>query len=250
MIAGIFHKGSGLGNQLHRYVMTRVLAADKGLPFGMIYPENFKGADFMKLDMGVPVKDLQYEFQEKRHIVESGHDVRPYDFEVKDVGDFTLVDGEFQGEKYYEHHLDEIYGWLNIDLSKITVMPFTDHDCVIGFRGGEYKGVPDLFLKQEYWDAAIAKMKAKGVTRFFVVTDDPETAKQFFPDFQVTHDMANDWFAVHIAPNLILSNSSFYILPALLNRVAQTIIAPEFWAGHNKGYWQLEQNVYKKFTYI
>ena len=35
MIVGTFWKGSGLGNQLHRYVMTRVLAADKGFEFGM-----------------------------------------------------------------------------------------------------------------------------------------------------------------------------------------------------------------------
>ena len=43
MIAGIFHKGSGLGNQLHRYVMTRCLSLDKGMEFGMVNPELFKG---------------------------------------------------------------------------------------------------------------------------------------------------------------------------------------------------------------
>ena len=53
MISGIFHKGSGLGNQLHRYVATRVLALDKGYKFSMVAPTNFKGESFMKLDMGI-----------------------------------------------------------------------------------------------------------------------------------------------------------------------------------------------------
>src|SRR5690348_4619876 len=52
MIAGIFHSGSGLGNQLHRYVATRVLALDKGYEFSMVAPELFKGKGFMNLDMG------------------------------------------------------------------------------------------------------------------------------------------------------------------------------------------------------
>ena len=56
MIAGIFHQGSGLGNQLHRYVATRVLALDKGYEWGMENPELFKGKNFMsvpwKLDPG------------------------------------------------------------------------------------------------------------------------------------------------------------------------------------------------------
>ena len=43
MIAGIIHNGSGLGNQLHRYIMTRVLAMDKNLDWGFIGKENFKG---------------------------------------------------------------------------------------------------------------------------------------------------------------------------------------------------------------
>ena len=55
MIHGLIHPGSGLGNQLHRYVATRVLALDKGYDFGMVAPELFKGKDFMDLDIGKPM---------------------------------------------------------------------------------------------------------------------------------------------------------------------------------------------------
>ena len=54
MIYGLLHPGSGLGNQLHRYIATRCLAIDKNYEFGMVCPENFKGSAIMNLDMGEP----------------------------------------------------------------------------------------------------------------------------------------------------------------------------------------------------
>lgn len=249
MIAGIFHQGSGLGNQLHRYVMTRVLALDKGTEFGMIYPENFKGHSFLKLDMGVPVKGLLYGYNEKKEVNEHGNDVRDYDWEgISEVKDFTLIDGEFQGEKYYEHHLDKIQHWL-----QTPKMNMPENTCIMAFRGGEYVGVPGLFLPLSYWvDAMVEIRKINPDVVFRVVTDDVETAKTFFTglDVYVGHEISEDWIAIRNAPYLILSNSSFGILPALLNNNVKKIIAPEFWAGHNKGYWQLKQNQYKRFTYI
>jgi hypothetical protein len=246
MIAGVFHPGSGVGNQLHRYVMTRVLAADKGLEFGMINTENFKGASFMNLDMGVPVHDLLQEFEEKKIVNEQGADIRGYDWEgILNVKDFTLIDGEFQGEKYFEHHMDEIREWL-----KVPRLNTPDDLCVIGFRGGEYRGVRDLYLPLVYWETAIYLMETKypGI-RFEVHTDDVETAKNFFPDFDCVHDVALNWRSVRYAKHLIIANSSFYILPALLGK-AEEIIAPNFWAGYNVGYWKLPQNEYKRFQYI
>jgi len=52
------------------------------------------------------------------------------------------------------------------------------------------------------------------------------------------------------AKNLIIANSSFYILPALLNRRAEEVIAPKYWARRNTGVWATRQNFYRKFTYI
>ena len=245
MIAGIFHKGSGLGNQLHRYVMTRVLALDKGLEFGMCFPENFKGSSFMNPDMGVPVKGLLNEYLEPQ-TMQGNDDIRDYDWKgVLNIKDFTLVDGEFQGEKYFEHHLDEIREWL-----RVWYLHVEDDVCVINFRGGEYVGVKDLFLPLSYWDNAIALMRGKypGIT-FEVHTDDPVTAKDFFPEFPIHTGIQHNWTSIRYAKHLIISNSSFAILPALLGD-AEEIIAPLHWAGHNKGFQQQLQNVYKRFTYI
>jgi len=244
MIAGTFHQGSGLGNQLHRYVATRVLAEDKGYRWGMINPELFKG-DFFDISLGLPVKQLPYSFQEKK-VVENGIDIRGYDPEINFVSDNTVIDGEFQDPKYFEHRLDDIREWL-----KVEPLDMPDDLCIIGFRGGEYTLYPDLFLTKEYWSDAIGRMVAKyPKMQFEVQTDDPDTAKKFFPDFPIIHDVAYNWRTVRYAKHLIIANSSFYILPALLNEDVKEIYAPRYWARHNIGIWALPQNYYKQFTFI
>lgn len=238
MIRGIFHRGSGLGNMLHRYVGARVLALDSGHEFGMVAPELFKGKSFMNLDMGNTLSDY--------HIEEPSGKVIPHTTD-------PVVDGEFQGEKYFMHRIDEVREWLAVEP---LYDPYEESEhphepiCVINFRGGEYVGIPDLFLPQDYWDRAIDGMiENDPEIRFLVVTDDIVTAKKFFPNFEITHSR-DDWRLIRYADHLILSNSSFAILPALLNENDPYIIAPKFWAGHNKGTWQLPENEYKKFTYI
>lgn len=245
MICSLFHEGSGVGNQLHRYVMARVLALDKGYKFGMIYPENWKGQSFMKLDMGVPVSNLEDEFSERKIVNEKGVDIRPYDPRINYIKDNTLIDGEFQAEKYFEHRLDEVREWL-----KVEPLDLPDDLCVIGFRGGEYVGVRDLFLTKDYWEEAIKMMKEiNPYMEFEVHTDDPQTARDFFPDFPIVHDVGLNWRSVRYAKYLIIANSSFYIFPALLGE-AKKIIAPFGWARRNIGIWALPQNEYKRFTHI
>lgn len=246
MITGIFWQGSGLGNQLARYVMTRVLALDKGLDFGMKNPELFKGQSFMTLDMGKEYKGHYYEYVEKRVNNEQGVDIRDYDWEgILHIKDNTLIDGEFQGEKYYMHHLDRIKEWL-----KVEPLDMPDNVCVINFRGGEYVGVKDLFLPKEYWDLAISKMKLINPNMIFEVhTDDIETARQFFSDYKIVKDIGINWRSIRYAKYLILSNSSFAILPALIGD-AVTIYAPLHWAGRNVGYWKMRQNEYNRFIHI
>lgn len=246
MIAGIFHEGSGLGNQLFRYVATRVLALDRDTRFSMLNPELFKGTSFMSLDMG---KDYNYtagtrdRFNEKCVRDENGVDIRSYDPEVNFISNNCLIDGEFQDERYFEHRLKEIDEWL-----KVEPIDMPDDVCVIGFRGGEYKGVPDLFLPSSYFDEAMKEMlKINPKMKFEVHTDDPDYAKSLF-NLLVIHDIGINWRAMRYAKYAIIANSSFYILPRLLN--GGITIAPHYWARHNIGVWALPQNYYKKFTYI
>lgn len=259
MIVGLLHPGSGLGNQLFRYVAIRTLAEDNGWDFGLIGPENFKG-HFMSLDMGALV-DIPYaletggkilpissmaSFAEKR-VEYAGVDVRGYDYDILSVEDNTIIDGEFQDEKYWGHRLPDISKWLH------TEPLFMPNDlCIIGFRGGEYKYTQDLYLPQSYWQKAIAMMREINPRmRFQAVTDDPEAAREMLPnDVKITHELAADWRSIRSARYLIIANSSFGILPALLNNNVRKTIAPRFWGRHNTGVWATAQNYYGKFTYI
>lgn len=256
MIASMFHKGSGLGNQLHRYVMTRVLALDKGYEFSMFAPELFKGKDFMNLDMG---KEFSYAYTidgaTGASIPHSNLSIwkengnQYYNPEINFVEDNTIIDGEFQDERYFEHRLPEIREWL-----KVEPLDIPDNVCVINFRGGEYQYFTDLFLSQKYWLEATNKMWRDFPTINFkweVHTDDVELAKKFFPpEYTIIHDIGLNWRSIRYAKYLILSNSSFAILPALLNEDVKKIIAPRYWARRNTEVWSTPQNYYKKFTYI
>ena len=253
-LAGIFHQGSGLGNQLFRYIATRVAAEERGLTFGMVNPQGFKGASFMQLDMGQPVPGTFHIeqssgkviaeghgmklYQEKK-ILEDGVDIRSYDPDFNFIQDNTLIDGEFQDTRYFQNYDSYLDKWLGV---KYLGMP--NNLCIIGFRGGEFKHIPELFLPKSYYEEAIARMKSiRPNMKFVAVTDDPETARAMLPDeVGITHELSLDWRMVRYARYLIISNSSFYILPALLNEYAVEIIAPYGWARRNTGQWATRQN--------
>lgn len=245
MIAGIFHKGSGLGNQLHRYVMTRVLALDKGYDWGMIGIPYFKGYSFLNLDFGdlVEMENAKV-FKEKRINNKERVDVREYDSDIQRVEDNTLIDGEFQDERYWEKYAHLVDRWFSVE-----PLDLSPNMCVINFRGGEYKYFPELFLSQKYWVDAVNHMKKINPNMIFkVVTDDEEEARTFFPTFEISHDIGKDWRSIRYAKYLILSNSSFAIFPAWLG--SAHIIAPYGWARHNVGFWALPQNKYKGWNYL
>jgi hypothetical protein len=231
MIAGIYHKGSGTGNQLFRYVGTKILALEKGEEHTMIAPELFKGKDFLNLE--IAPNNIRYTVEHP-----SGK-VIPESYE-------GVVDGEFQNEADFVSHLDEIREWL-----KVEPLEMPEDVCVINFRGGEYVNVPDLFLPPEYWEEGIEMMREiNPLMKFEVHTDDPDTAKTFFHDFPIIHNVGLNWRAIRYANYLLLSNSSFAILPAYLGD-AKLIIAPLYWARYNTKEWLNPDNAtYSKFKYI
>ena len=256
MIAGIFHAGSGLGNQLHRYVATRVLALDKDCDFSIVAPELFKGTSFMDLDMGVPFNE-GYRIDERNGKVEALFDIingskngywsektNYYNPEFNFIEDNTIIDGEFQDERYFSHRLRDIDQWL-----KVEPLDIPDDLCIINFRGGEYALFPELFLPKEYWAEAKSLMLQKNINmRFEVHTDDPELAKQFFPDYKIIHDIGVNWRSLRYAKHAIIANSSFAIFPRLLS--GGFTVAPRYWARHNTKEWSRPDNFYRAFTYI
>lgn len=278
MLIGKIHPGSGIGDQLFSYITTRTIALDKGYKFGFLGIENFKGKDFMNLDWGQKPEMMHNIEQPSGKLVTVFEDLvfefnKPYyDPEVNFIKDGTIIDGcSAQDERYWGHRLPEIREWLKVEpicqsTGKRTLKDGTigydfempDDLCVINFRGGEYATVPELFLPKEYWDKAVELVKEKNriptrfssISNFEVHTDDPVLAEQFFPDFKIVQDIALNWRSIRYAKHLILSNSAFGILPALLNENVKEVIAPRYWAGRNVGEWRRPQNYYSKFTYI
>lgn len=264
MLTTRLHNGQGLGNQLACYVTTRCLALDKGFEFGIENPENFKGASFMSLDFGRPVTGgitavegheplrlpvgIERYYREKTNLHPNGTNISGYDDNLRNLRDNTKIDGLMQGEDYFLHRKEEIREWLRTE-----PLEMPEDVCIIAFRGGEYKYVRDFFLPKSYWENAMAEMlKRFPFLRFEVVTDDVEEARRFFPGLGITHEIGEDWRKIRNAHYLILSNSSFAILPAFLNENAKRIIAPKFFGRFNvsDGYWCLEQNIMSGWDYL
>lgn len=270
MIITEIYDGQGLGNQLWCYVTTRVIATDKGFDFGVQSPEKLKCLDFLDLDLGLPViggtgpeggpprqlpEGIQFYYNERRiDHPDNGVDIRTYDPNLVAILDGTKIDGIMQDEQYILHRREEIRQWLKIKESAQCHNYSSDDICVINFRGGEYKTIPNVFLPQHYWDTAIAEMQRQNpLMRFVVITDDITEAKKFFPEFEVYHfSIAKDYVVISNAHYLILSNSSFACLPAWLNQNLKFCIAPKYWSQYNTsdGFWGCSYNMVKGWHYL
>jgi len=247
MLITPIYNGQGLGNQLACYITTRCLSLDKGYDFKVMFPERFKGHFFKDIDLSsiAPIEHDEGKPFEMDGMTYYREETSDYDPFVMNIPDNYILHGNLQGVKYFEKHKKEIDKWLKVDK-----LDMPDDLCVINFRGGEYVGVKEFFLPYEYWYNAIENIrKINKNMKFEVHTDDPETAKIFFPYYPIIKDIELNWRSIRYAKYLILSNSSFAILPAWLNDDAKLIIAPKYFARYNEDYWFLEQNFVPKFTY-
>lgn len=265
MIVTELYNGQGLGNQLWSYVFARVLASDKGLEFGIMSPEKFKGKEFMSLDFGrqvyggsgpeggppasLPESIVNYYVEKDVWHPEYKCDIRDYDAGLLNIGDNSKIEGLFQSERFIAHRKREIREWLAVkkeydcrDLSK-------DNVCVLNVRGGEYKGTPELILERRYWLNAVTNMlRVNPKLEFIVITDDVKYAGQLLPQYRAFHyNIGKDYSIINTARYLVLSNSSFAFFPAWTSEAVKFVIAPKYWARHNvsDGYWACAFNLYQ-----
>jgi hypothetical protein len=269
MITSEIYNGQGLGNQLHCYVTTRVVALDKGLPFGIMNPHKFKCLDFMDLDIGLPVTGgsgpeggppttlpdgIKHYFRERDVRYPNGSDIRVDDPKLEVIEDDTKIDGCFQSETRILHRKEEIKQWLKVKPENDCYEYASDDICILNFRGGDYAGIPDFFLHPNYWINAINRMLAINPKfRFIVITDDVLLASRFFPMFEVYHfSIAKDFTIIKNAHYLILSNSSFAYFPTFISERNKYILAPKYWGRHNisDGYWSCGYNIFRGYNYI
>jgi hypothetical protein len=264
MIVTELYDGQGLGNQLWSYVVTRTLALDRGLDFGIINPWKFKGRDFMDLDFGKEVKGgsgpeggpptalpegiINYYVEKDTYYKKFKCDIRDYDPGLLSIGDNTKIEGYFQSEKFIQHRRNVIRDWLRIKEGCDCYDFSHDNLCVINIRGGEYKGIPDLILTKKYWNDAILNMLlVNNNLEFVIITDDVEYVKKILPQYRTFHfDIGKDYSIIKNAKYLILSNSSFAFFPAWTSETVKYVIAPKYWARHNisDGFWACAFNLY------
>jgi len=257
MIAGLFHEGSGLGDQLFRYITVRTLAEEKGWDWDMAHPHNFKGNSFM-LNLGVkgdmPMDPVYKVWNEKVVRDENGVDIRSYDPEINFIEDWTVIDGSFEDDKYWGHNLKNINEWL-----KVEPLEVPDNKCLVGFRGGEYYSDPNLGLPIEYFTEAMTHFPG---FEYEVHTDDPKLAKNMLglptiENNQLSHsrhsNMGFNWRSMRYAKHAIIPNSAFFILPRLLKHHEDpeaVTIAPRYWARRNTKTWARPSCYYRSFQYV
>lgn len=271
IISTSLYRGQGLGNQLWLYTVCRTLALDLGADFSIRGRSRFKGYRLFTPDFGVKLRGraprlpssnlppgFNSHFREKKIYHPKTHlDVTEFDQTLFELTENTVIDGNFESERYISHRKPEIAQWFK---SRIDSQ-LKPNVCVINFRGGEMAGVPQVFLQVKYYLDAMRHMQnLNPEIEFQVVTDDPELASQYFdPGIIVSRrilskrlagklratrvrshrQLAHDFSKIQQAPYLILSNSSFSWWGAYTNTVAQCVIAPKYWLAHNAddGYW-------------
>ena len=235
MIGTEFVKGYGLGNQLFFYVVTRCMAEEKGVNFGFINPgqvgnvfHSNKGMYFMDIDLGTEIPP-------------------------EDRDKYTIFNE--QDDRLYmgNSRRDKIKDWLKVKPEAESYEYTSDDLCIINIRGGEYTNHPELYLDRKYFLNAIKHMKKINPDmKFMVVTEDEEAARKVLPEYECHHfDMGKDYVTLKNARYLILSNSSFSIMPVLSSTELKYAIAPKYWARHNisDGFWSSEQNIYSFLHY-
>ena len=265
MIVTELYNGQGLGNQLWSYVVTRTLALDKGLNFGIMSPEKFKGKEFLDLDFGkiiqggsgpeggppktLPQGIVHYYVEKDTWYEKYKCDIRDYDSGVLNIEDNTKIEGYFQSERYILHRKNEIRRWLKVSENYDCYDYYHDDICILNIRGGEYKGNAELILSKKYWTDAIRNMLSINKNlEFVIITDDVKYTQALLPEYPSYHfDIGKDYSIVKNAKYLILANSSFSFFSAWTSETVKYVIAPKYWARHNisDGFWACAFNLYQ-----
>lgn len=269
------------GNHMWNYCICRIVAEKLGYEWGVNpipthdYHNGMSQMYFMNVDYGKPVTVIgknqrglnTYEGISNEYYDEvksyNGCWINMYDPNVFNIQDNTMIHLISQSEDYLIDRREDVISWFTIKEDykllyeqKLTELGITldENTCIINFRGGEYRGVPNLILNRRYWMDSINHMISINPNmKFFIITDDPDCARGFIGDYPCHHvDIGFDFYAINQSKYVILSNSSFGWWAAWLSTNANKIIAPKYWSQHNvsDGYWGLGDQYVRRFTYL
>lgn len=269
-----------LGNHMWQYAVCRSVAEHNNFEWG-INPspthDYFGGKNqmyFMDVDFGKSIEGITKNYHENWTTYNHNGDIVNITLMDKNVWNVTdnsrlighngAFGGIYQSERYFQTNSDKVKSWFKINknyedefnkkLSEMNI-ELDDNLCVINFRGGEYRSIPKVLCRKEYWrDSVNYMLSLNPEMKFIVITDDTYCAKLFMPfDMPIYHvDIGFDFFVVNQAKWIIISNSTFGWWAAWLNKNAKKIIAPKYFGSHNlsDGYWSVGEIYTKSFNYM
>jgi len=274
-----------LGNHMWYYSICRVVAEKLGYEWGINpttshdYHGGMNQMYFMNVDFG---KDIKIIGKDNRGLntmenipnsysdVPKGHTyngdscaINMYDPDVFNIEDNTRIHLISQSEDYLIDRKSEIISWFSIKeeyereyQTKMSEMGISldDNTCVINFRGGEYKSIPNLIPSSSYWTNCMRHMSGINPNmKFIIISDDTQCANHFIPGVPCYHvDIGFDFYVVNKAKHIILSNSTFGWWAAWLNQDSSITLAPRYFGRHNisNGYWSLGDSYTRGFLYM
>ncbi|MGN5151063.1 alpha-1,2-fucosyltransferase [Aeromonas enteropelogenes] len=106
--------------------------------------------------------------------------------------------------------------------------------CILHIRGGDFVKLGwDAVTPPSYYTKAVEHMVAHGEDNFWVVTDDPNYAKDILVNIKykiISGDIVDDFFKILSHKRKIISSSTFSFWASALNHdPKQCVIAPGFW---------------------
>jgi len=269
-----------LGNNIPQLMVCRVIAEKLGYEWGVNQSPSHdyhNGANqmyFMDVYFGKPVEGIKQDFHEKWVTYNHNGDnvnITMLDKRIYNIEDNTRLigyngahGGIYQSEDYFIDRKEDIKQWLKIKdeykqeynqkLNELGIV-LDENLCVINFRGGEYRSIPHVLMRKEYWRDSINHMKSINPNmKFLLITDDIQCANSFMPfHIQTIHiDIGFDFYVVNQAKWLIISNSTFGWWAAWLNNHSKLTIAPKYWArgNYSDGYWSTGDAYTRCFTYM
>lgn len=252
------------GNQQFCYATVRTIAETMGYEWGFNkIPSNDYYRGMQQLIMfDLPYgKEHSYQFGEipegikyiwneptERFINPENGDI--YDYHKFDENIFSIPDNTklviqaCQDARYFQHKKDDLKKWFKVKDEYVNIannkfkennIEFDENLCILNIRGGpEYRSIPNLILRKKYWTDSIKYMlELNNNMRFIIISDDVQYCNEIL-DIPAYHfDISSDYYSLTQAKNLIISNSSFAIMPVWLSDNAKNVVAPFGWARHN-----------------
>jgi len=273
------------GNHMWYYSICRIVAEKLGYTWG-INPipthDYYNGKSqfyFMNVNYGEKLKvigknkhglnlyeGINNEYYDKHKFHEYKDDkclINMYDSNVFNIKDNTMIHLISQSEDYLIDRKKDVSDWFQImdeyidlynkKLNELGII-LDQNLCAINFRGGEYRNVKNLICRAEYWKDSIDYMlNINPKMKFIIITDDSDCARFYIGDYPCYHlDIGFDFYVINQSKYIILSNSSFGWWAGWLNKKANLILAPKYWAKHNisNGYWSLGDSYARGFNYL